>query len=85
MFGFSIQKLIFTVAIVLIVWYGFKVIGRLDKKRKAQIKVGRRRKKPPSPAEDPETENMVACAVCGTFVSSRGTKSCGREGCPYPG
>ena len=52
MFGFSIQKLIFTVAIILIVWYGFKVIGRLDKKRKAQIKVGRRRKKPPSPAED---------------------------------
>ena len=85
MFGFSIQKLIFTVAIILIVWYGFKVIGRLDKKRKAQIKVGRRRKKPPSPAEDPATENLVACAVCGTFVPSWGTKSCGREGCPYPG
>ena len=85
MFGFSIQKLIFTVAIILIVWYGFKVIGRLDKKRKAQVKVGRRRKKPPSPAEDPATENMGDCAVCGTFVSSRGTKSCGREGCPYPG
>ena len=85
MFGFSIQKLLFTVAIVLIVWYGFKIIGRLDKKRKAQIKAHRRQRGSSSRVAQPTTEDMVACVVCGTFVTSRGIKSCGREDCPYPG
>ncbi len=85
MFGFSIQKLIFTVAIILIVWYGFKFIGRLDKKRKAKIRSDRKAERSAKTKTDVTTENLVACSVCGTFVSSQGTRSCGRGDCPYPG
>ena len=85
MFGFSIQKLLFTIAVIVIVWYGFKLIGRLDKKRKARLRSDRRGHSAPPPQTGTGTENLVACTICGTFVSSQGVRSCGRENCPYPG
>ncbi len=84
MFGFSIQKLLFTIAIIVIVWYGFKLIGRIDKKRRAQVKNARKRSRKPSSALD--AEDMVQCAHCGTYYSAtKGAKSCGQPDCPYPG
>ncbi len=91
MFGFSIQKLIFTVLVVVVVWYVFKMIGRLDERKKAQVNArGGSGKKP---AEAPgarsgsggDAEDMLACPRCGTYVSRANPSACGRSDCPYPG
>ena len=42
MFGFSFTKLIVLAAIVVAVWYGFKFVGRLDKRRKEQLASSRK-------------------------------------------
>ncbi len=96
MLGFSIQKLLFTVAVVVAVWYGFKWVGRMQVKRDADAKAKLRRQASAdasgasgssggaSGAAD-DAEEMVECAACGAFVAVRGAKSCGRDDCPYPG
>ncbi len=96
MLGFSIQKLLFTVAVVVAVWYGFKWVGRMKQIRDKEAKDRLRRDAvggnggggasggaPGEPHAD--AEEMVECAVCGAFVAVRGAKSCGRDDCPYPG
>ena len=93
MLGFSIQKLLFTVAVVIAVWYGFKWVGRMKIKRDADAKAKLRRQASgdsgggsggASGATD-DAEEMVECGACGSFVAVRGAKSCGRDDCPYPG
>ena len=92
MLGFSIQKLLFTIAVVVAVWYGFKWVGRMKIKRDAQAKAQLRRQASggagdlgaASGATD-DIEEMVECAACGAFVAAGGAKSCGRDDCPYPG
>lgn len=86
MFGFSLTKLLFTIAVVIAVWQGFKWVGRVQALREAEA----RRVKAPgprSPADPPsaDAEEMVKCPVCGVYVSDRGMASCGRPDCPYPG
>jgi len=94
MFGFSLQKLIFTGLVIVVVIYGFKAISRLQERRNAAENNrggadsgGRVKAQSAGPVAQPEqgTEDMVACRVCGTFVAANGTRSCGREDCPYPG
>lgn len=91
MFGFSLQKLIVLAGIIAAVWYGFKLISRLDAARKAEAKVagdrrpgkrpfGWRRRSAPA-RSDPE--DMVPCPTCGAYVAVRNTSSCGRADCPY--
>ncbi len=97
MFGFSIQKLLFTAAVIMAVWYGFKWLGQMKIKRdreRARLRRGakeagaaRSRTESPSVSEgDPDgAEDMVECGTCGAFVTARGGRSCGRDECPYPG
>ena len=89
MFGFSIQKLLFTILVIVIVWYGFKMLARLQERRDGGNAVRRpasrraaRRKAAPT---ETDAEDMVACAACGAFVAARRPRSCGRDDCPYPG
>ena len=98
MFGFSIQKLLVLVAILAAVWYGFKLIGRLDQARKAETRVrdGGKRSRPAwwpggggsggGAAGDKgqvQVEDMVQCPTCQAYVPARGAKACERPGCPY--
>ena len=94
MFGFSLQKLIFTALVIVVVIYGFKAVARLQERRNAAGNGGaggdagspaKTQNRPTKATSDPSAEDMVACRVCGTFVSASGTRSCGREDCPYPG
>ncbi len=86
MFGFTLQKLLVLAAIVTAVWYAFKFIGRLDQRRKREIKARR-----DSPAGGAATdavvaekpEEMVQCPVCESYVAARGVGPCGRDDCPY--
>lgn len=87
MFGFSLQKLLLLAAVIGAVWFGFKLVSRLQESR--ELEAGRRergqerRRKPESRATPSEAETMIQCPTCGTYVAARGAKSCGRADCPY--
>ncbi len=82
MFGFSLSKLLVLAAIVAAVWYGFKFVDRLDKRRKREIKA--RRDNPAGAVDVPEKpEEMVQCPVCESYVAAQGVGPCGRDDCPY--
>lgn len=93
MFGFSIQKLAILVTIVAAIWYGFKLVKRLQDARELEARkqgggrataAGRRRgKKAESAASAQDAEQMVQCPACDTYVPSRRTPNCGRSDCPY--
>lgn len=94
MLGFSIQKLLFTVAVVVAVWYGFKWVGRMKVIREKQAKEKLRRgaggsgggaSSGDASSATGNVEEMVECAVCGAFVAARGAKDCGKDNCPYQG
>jgi hypothetical protein len=90
MFGLpSLQKLIVLAAVVAIVWYGFKFLGRLQAARKAEAKL--REQQGPRPAKKSsrqagvgkggggEVQDLVPCPSCGAYVHAGSTCSCGRR------
>ena len=90
MFGFSLQKLLVLAAIVGAVWYGFKLVSRLQEARKLEEKAaaGNRRKTSRQDAAGAKgaagtAEDMVQCPVCQTYVAARSAGNCGRPDCPY--
>jgi len=96
MFGFSIQKLLFTVAAIFAVWYGFKWVGRMKEVRDREARDRLRRQagngggagtgqSGAGESVSGIAEEMVECPACGAFVAASGAKSCGKEECPYPG
>jgi uncharacterized protein len=74
------NKLLLTAVIILVIWYGFKWVGRLDRARKKKTLKGKRAEPEIRPEE---AETLVKCPVCGTYVSPGGPEPCGREDCPY--
>lgn len=89
MFGFSLPKLLFTILVIAAVWYGFKMLARWQERRDgaegAERTPARRRRRGRRDAAPADAEDMVACALCGTYVAASGARSCGRADCPYPG
>ena len=99
MFGFSLQKLLVLAAVIALVWYGFKFVGRLQDQRKADGGLGARASRRPkrrdrrstaetraAPRAEPsarDAEDMVACPVCQAYVQARGATRCDRSDCPY--
>ena len=86
MFGFSLQKLIVLAGIVAAVWYGFKLVGRLQEARKTDAALRKKnagRSGAASSGDRGEAEDMVQCPVCQAYVSARATSNCGRADCPY--
>ena len=81
MFGFSLTKLVFTIIAVVVVWQGFKWLGR-----RSDVSVGGNdgAKKTEKSSAKANVEEMVKCDTCGTFVAD-GSKSCGRDDCPFSG
>lgn len=83
---FSLTKLLTLALILLLVWYGFRWIGRLDRIRKEQARESdrlRREAPPRRTASPPVAEDMEKCVRCGVYVSGRSAKPCGRPDCPY--
>ena len=81
----SLSKLLVLIAIIVVVWYGFKLIGQVDRARKeaqrAQRQATQRRRAPPPPEQ--VVEDMVKCRKCGAYVPARRPTSCGRSDCPW--
>lgn len=88
MFGISFPKVLLLVAVVAIVWFGFRWFQRWEKERREKAereeKEGRLGRDAAPRAETGRTEVMTACRVCGTYVAV-GARSCGRPSCPLPG
>ncbi len=86
MFGLSIGKLLPTALVVVVVFYGWKWVGRVQAQRTEALKQAKtRRRNRPTPPPAADAVDMVQCPVCGDYVPARGATSCGRDDCPYPG
>jgi uncharacterized protein len=90
MFGISFQKLLVLVAVIAVVWYGFKFIGRLQDRREADRELRasgagqpKTRGRGAERSAAPEAEDMVECPVCQAYVPARGASRCERADCPY--
>jgi len=80
MFGFlSLPKLIFTVVIVLAVWYGFKWYNRRQQieRQRAQGQVPPGGAGPSNKRKEAAIEDMVQCPDCGAYVPADGRHKCG--------
>lgn len=82
MFGFSLVKLLFTVAVVIGVWIAFRHVGRLLAAREQRAAVGRRRDgiRPPAPksgGEPDDSMDLIPCPECGTYILRGATCACG--------
>ena len=91
MFGFSITKLLFTIAAVFVVWNGFKWFNRVQENRATSTGGKPARGNQGQTSKRDETasaynaEEMTKCVACETYLSSASAVSCGKDGCPYPG
>lgn len=76
MLGLSFAKLLVLVLIIVGVWYGFRVFGRLERRRQNR-EVGRGTAGRGAPVK------MEQCPVCNTYVAPDTVGACGRSACPY--
>jgi uncharacterized protein len=69
MFGLpSFQKLLVIIAILAAVWYGLKLIGRLDRERKQALKEPGGAKPAKPAAAGTAVRDLVECGRCHAFV-----------------
>lgn len=86
MFGFSFVKLFVLAALILAVLYGFKWVARIQQQHFSPNAKRVRGDKERVGAEDKEhdVEDMIRCAVCGSYSPAANFSNCGKENCPYP-
>jgi hypothetical protein len=88
MFGISFAKILVLVAVIALIWFGFRWFERWQKETKtAAEKKGSRLgggTAAPSRGAPAEAEEMTACRVCGTYVAAGAARACGRPNCPFP-
>ena len=75
MFGFG--KILVLAVIIAVVWYGFKVVGRLQAKRQEELKNAGRE------GNSKDAGDMVKCPQCAAFVVAGGAAKCSKSECPY--
>lgn len=75
----SFAKLALLVAIVAVIWFGFRWLSQRDaaKAQAAAVPPDRLGRTAGGQAQD-----LIACAKCGVFVAP-GAAACGKAGCPY--
>jgi hypothetical protein len=81
----SFTKILVLAGVILAIWYGFRLIGRLDRERKEKSRLARENaptkaatRKAPSSASAP-VQDLVECRSCGAFVPAKRTlcSNCG--------
>ena len=77
MLGFSLPKILVLVAIVALVWYGFKLFGRGRKLEKST------KKGDISGENEKQKVDLEECPICEAYVHA-GASSCGKNSCPFP-
>lgn len=79
MFG----KILLTVAVIAIIWFGFRYLSRQAELRRRDPADRVTPPCPPGADAAAEAETMLECRVCGTWQPGRSVRSCGRTDCPY--
>lgn len=81
----SLSKLITLAGIIALVWFGFRLVGRLQRQRADALRrAGGADANPKGgrPPQKPATaEDMVKCPTCGVYIPADARK-CGTPGCP---
>lgn len=82
----SLTKIITLVGLLAIVWFAFRLLGKVQRERQAALRRngGDRAKTPRSndrKAPTTDTQEMAKCAVCGVYVAADAAR-CGTPGCP---
>ncbi len=74
MFGLlSLWKDLLLIAVVLVAWYGFKLVRRREAQRQAQLRGG---------GQAARRHDTVECKRCGAYVPAGGRATCDRADCP---
>jgi hypothetical protein len=76
-FGLSLSKILFTIFVVIAVWKGFALIGRLARERQQPEALRRRPTSRPTAAPRGTIE-LVECQRCGAYVDPREGCRCDR-------
>ena len=88
----GLPKLILLIGIIVLVWYGFRFLGQVDRVRRraaseaaarSAAAAHRTRQQTGQGSGLPKVEDMVKCRVCGSYVPARNPSRCGRNDCPY--
>lgn len=84
----SFPKIVVLVAVVAVIWFGFRWFERWEREQRqaadrGQGRLGRERDRQ-GPIGGRDTEEMTQCPVCGTYVAAKTARSCGKPKCPYP-
>ena len=78
----SLPKLIVLIAIIMAIWYGFRLVGELDKARRQAERVAKQAT-PKGRDSTANVEETVRCRVCGAYVPARQPTRCNRSDCPF--
>ena len=78
-FGLTLSKILFTILVVIAVWKGFALVGRLARERR-QTEALRRRPGNRTAAAAKRTIELVECPRCGAYVDPREGCRCERSG-----
>lgn len=80
MFGLSLGKLLI---LAVCAWFGWSLFKALGAPPKAAPRPQPRQAPPPQPSAPAiQAEEMIPCAVCGTYVAAQGAVPCGQRDCP---
>lgn len=80
----SLSQLLLILFIILALWYGSRVVSRIERGLRREDEVPRKaRRGGPRDGARIEAEDMVECRVCGVYVAATGARACGRPDCPY--
>ncbi|PPR21120.1 MAG: hypothetical protein CFH38_01427 [Alphaproteobacteria bacterium MarineAlpha10_Bin1] len=71
MLGFSLPKLLILIAVIAVVWYGFKAAGRINRNRQKESNTAARKETSEIVAKD-----MVQCPKCEAYCTSLDSHTC---------
>ena|SRR5689334_15293243 len=83
----SLPKLIVLIGVITAIWYGFRLVGALDRARRQAERMARQ-----APGQAPRNqrradvtnvEDTVKCRVCSAYVPARQPSRCNRSDCPF--
>jgi len=84
--GVGFFKLLFLGGAVAAVWYLFKMLAGPGQQPPSEPEPQAQRPASNTGARNrADAEDMVACKICGTYVSATAARSCGRADCPWRG
>ena len=80
MFGLSIMKILFTIAVVVVIWQGFKWLKRRE--NVAAVNANKPLNRESASARD-DAEELVPCPDCGAYIASGSDHRCTHLSCPF--